>query len=150
MPDRVRSLNNTETSAQSLFDLIFPREMRIQAGLTDAEANALYTMWKNAPAGSTTFVPAESQGNIINALKTKGYVSNFGSTIELTDKGKKVIVEMVTHEPNAFEKNAQDVSYNQIKAKKNTRPKQAHVRKASNEGGPVFNLRQESIRRMSE
>jgi len=148
MPDKIQSLNDSST-AQSLFDLLFPREMRQQAGLTDAEAGVLYTMWKTAPRGTTSFASSGYDNNLLSGLKSKGYLAGMGGALELTDKGKKIIVEMVTHEPNAFEKKGKEVSYNQIRAKKSDRPRQA-FKKASKDDDKVFNLRIESIRRMSE
>lgn len=151
MADKVQSTNEKSTTAQSLFDLIFPKSMRIQAGLSDSEAHLLYNMWKGSPAGATNFmVPAGSDKRNVSALKTKGYLSGFGDGLELTERGKKVIVEMVTHEPNAFEKHAKEVSYTGIKSKSASRPKQSFLKKASKEPkkSKTFNLRKASIRRM--
>ncbi len=140
---------------QSLFDILFPKSLRIQAGLSDSEANTLYNLWKGSPAGSASLmVQAGMESSYLNGLKTKGYLTGSGASLELTEKGKKVIVEMVTHEPNAFEKHAKEVSYSGIKAKSaNARPRQALLKKmASTEPvkePKVFNLRKASLRRMS-
>jgi len=139
---------------QSLFDILFPKSLRIQAGLSDAEANTLYNLWKGSPAGATTLqAQAGIEASNLNGLKTKGYLAGFGNSLELTENGKKVIVEMVTHEPNAFEKHAKEVSYSGIKAKSaNARPRQSFLKKASKEEmkePKVFNLRKASLRRMS-
>lgn len=130
--------------SQSLFDLIFPKEMRIQAGLNDAEASFLYGLWKSAPAGSRQFaIPVTADRKHINALKTKGYLTGFGEAMELTEKGKKVIVEMVTHEPNALEKHAKEVSYTGIKSKSSAmRPKTAFFNKAASKNARTYNRRQ--------
>jgi len=54
--DEITSSNNDPIiEAQSLFDLIFPKESRLQAGLSDAEASFLYGLWKNAPVGASSF-----------------------------------------------------------------------------------------------
>lgn len=141
-----------EKEAQSLFDLIFPKQMRVQAGLSDDEASFLYNMWKTAPVGSTSFsVPPNADKKHVSALKVKGYLSGFGASTELTEKGKKVIVEMVTAEPNSFEKQAKDVSYSSIKSKSaHGRPIQAFLKKASKATVPSFNLRRMSLRKMGE
>ena len=145
-----------ETESQGLFDLIFPREMRQQAGLTDAEANFVYSLWKNTPVGTTTFsIPKEANKSTVNALKAKGYLAGYGSGVELTERGKKVIVELATHEPNAFSKNAGEMSYSQIKAKASSRPIQALVKKqkkcASKEKEDAsFNLHRKSVENMSK
>lgn len=137
---------------QSLFDLIFPKQQRQQAGLSDDEAGLIYQMWKNAPTGAQSFVvPADADSRTVFALKEKGYLFGMGPGLELTDKGKKVIVEMVTHEPNAFLKQARDVQYSSIKA--STRPRQSLVKKqkvaSKAPEPPTFNLRQHSLKRMS-
>lgn len=148
MPEKIQP-----ASAQSLFDIIFPKEARTNANLSDGEASFLYTLWKSAPTGATSFqVPPNADRKHVTALKTKGYLSGFGEGIELTDQGKKIIVEMVTHEPNSFEKHAQDVSYSGIKAKSaNSRPRQAFLKKQASSTGPVksFNLHRESLKRLA-
>ena len=138
---------------QSLFDLLFPKSLRVQVGLTDIEANALYTLWKNSPAGATSFaIKADMDNRTLTALKTKGYLAGVGGEIELTDKGKKVIVEMVTHEPNAFSKQASEISYSGIKSKSaaNKRPRQAHVKKVASKNEKVFNLRKASLEKLKK
>ena len=144
-----------ETESQGLFDLIFPREMRQQAGLTDAEANFVYSLWKSTPVGTTAFsIPKEASKSTVNALKAKGYLTGYGSGIELTERGKKVIVEFATHEPNAFSKNAGEMSYSQIKAKASHRPIQALVKKqkcaAKEKEGKSFSLYRKSVENMSK
>lgn len=139
-------------TGQSLFDILFPKSLRIQVGLTDAEANTLYSLWKGSPAGATTFIAqAGMEGKSLNALKTKGYLAGFGDSLELTEKGKKIIVEMVTHEPNAFEKHAKDFSYSGIKAKSasSKRPRQSLLKKQASKEPKTFNLRKQSLRRMN-
>ena len=141
-----------EIEAQSLFDVIFPKEKRQQVGLTDSEAGFIYDMWKNTPVGTTTFsVPKEVNKSMVNALKAKGYLVGYGASIELTERGKKIIVEMATHEPNAFSKKG-EVSYSEIKAKANHRPIQALVNKcASKESEPKsFNLYRKSVENMTK
>lgn len=152
MPDKIMSMGKHPAEGQSLFDLMFPKQMRMQAGLTDAEASFLYNSWKNSPVGSFAIpVPQEAEKMQVNALKTKGYITGFGNGMELTDKGKKIIVEMVTHEPNSFEKRAKELSYSGIKAKSaNARPRQALLNKRASKEKGSFNLRRESIKRMSE
>lgn len=138
-----------DAEAQSLFDLIFPKDMRAQIGLSDAEAGVIYKMWKNSPPGAQQFaVPAETDRGIVSSLKTKGYVAGFGNGIELTEKGKKVIVEMVTHEPNSFEKHAAEVSYNTIKAQTSKRPRQAFIKKQASKEPKSFNLKRVSLKKM--
>jgi DNA-binding MarR family transcriptional regulator len=150
MPEKIKPAGS-ETTAQSLLDILFSRE----AGLTDEEARALYAMWRNSPVGARHLAALETANSkAVNALKTKGYVAGYGDTMVLTEKGKKVIVEMVTHEPNTFNKKANDVSYSGIKAKNaksKSRPRQAFKKQAGADGKPsgkVFNLRKESVRRL--
>lgn len=142
--------NTPDALAQSLFDLIFPKEMRIQAGLTDEEASVIYSMWKNSPVGSKQFaIPPSVDRKHVSALKTKGYLAGFGTGIELTEKGRKVIVEMVTHEPNSLDKQAKELPYSVVKAKVNKRPIQALVKKqASKAPEKSFNLKRISLRNL--
>lgn len=144
-----------QKAAQSLFDIVFPKSLRVQAGLTDAEANVIYNLWKGSPAGVTQFVlPEDVDRRLVNALKVKGYLAGISSGLELTERGKKVIVEMVTHEPNSFEKHANEISYNALKNKSASRPRQSLVKKQASRNKKaepkVFNLRLESIKRMSQ
>lgn len=107
-----------KVDAQIILDIILPKEMMDPNSPSDREAEALYTMWKSSPPGVETFsVPMEHKG-LINQWKSKGLVSGFSDSLSLTDKGKSVIIEMVTSEPNAFEKSAKAPSYSQVKAKK--------------------------------
>jgi len=147
--------NPNLSTGQSIFDILFPKGFLDKINLNDDEARTLYDLWKASPAGSQTLtVQGNTNRRVIDALKTKGYVAGFGEDVELTEKGKKIIVEMVTHEPNAFEKHAKEMSYSGIKAKnaENKRPKQAFFNKQASKKkqGKTFNLRKESIRRMSE
>jgi hypothetical protein len=140
----------SDAIGQSLFDFIFTKQLRADAGLTDPEANAIYTLWKNSPIGTTKFSSFSCgvENKILTALKTKGYLAGFGDNVELTEKGKKVIIEMATHEPNAFEKHAKQVQYSSILTKKASRRGRQTFLKHASKDGKIFNLRKESIRRM--
>ena len=123
--------------AQIILDIILPKEMKMHDpnNPSDREVEALYAMWKTSPPGANVFsVPVEHRG-LINQWKAKGLVSGFSDSLSLTDKGKKVIIEMVTNEPNAFEKSAKAPSYSQVKAKKDSTGKTG-VKRASKEGHP--------------
>lgn len=137
--------------SQSLFDIIFPQQMRQQIGLTDKEAGVLYSMWKDSPVGADRFSSNDIDGKTMNSLKIKGYLAGFGDGVELTEKGKKIIVEMVTHEPNALDKKASNVQYSSIK-NKTQRQKQAFKKKTASKTASerTFNLRRESLRRMGD
>jgi hypothetical protein len=120
----------------------------VEAGLSDAEAKLLYSMWREAPPGARAFsLPSGADARYATALKSKGYVVGFGDNLEITEKGRKVIVEIVTNEPNAFSKKASLAPYSQIRKKANGRPRQTHVKKASAEDRP-FNLRKRSVANM--
>jgi len=109
MPSKVQRI---DTQA---YDIWVLRPMRSSSyGLTDEEANALYAMWKATPSGVKTLDPVGDE-KVIRALKSKGYLSVLGGPLELTEKGRKIIVEMVTHEPNALQKDSQMPAYSEIK-----------------------------------
>jgi hypothetical protein len=105
-----------EKEAQLFFEIIFPRGMIENYGISDAEANLLYSLWKEASPGTTKFKQG-SDNTALVGLKSKGYIINQGDGLEITDKGKKVIREMVTNEPNSFAKAKKPVSYSEIKAR---------------------------------
>lgn len=132
-----------QNQGQSLLDFFLPKFHRDGPGITDTEAKALYSMWKSSPPGSKTFACAGSEG-VITPLQLKGYVSGGNNgEVALTERGRKVIIEMVTNEPNALDKKA-DVTYSSIqaKAKAGKRQIQSFTKKAS------FNLREQSLRNM--
>jgi hypothetical protein len=126
--------NRGRSEAQSLLDLIMPRLYIDATRLSDTEASTLYKLWNSSPTGARAFrVPEGIDSRTIFALKTKGYVSGFGDSLELTDKGRKILVEMVTNEPNALEKKS-EISYSKIQEKKaHQRPRQSLVKRASAE-----------------
>lgn len=127
--------------AQSLLDFLLPKLYVDAAKLSDKEASTLYTIWNDSPPGSKSFnLPPNADSKTVFALKTKGYIAGFGSSIELTDKGRKILVEMVTNEPNALEKKS-EISYSRIQEKKaNLRQRQSFTKKASSEK-EGFNLK---------
>ena len=135
---QIRSTNDGSKDAQSIFDILFPKSLRMQASLSDSEANLLYRLWKNSPVGTNKFaVNEESDQKIIASLKVKGFLAGFSGALEFTDKGKKIIVEMVTHQPNGFDRRATEISYSQIKAKASKRPRQSLVKKTMKSAGII-------------
>jgi len=131
---------------------VFPRLKNIIC-LSDEEAAFLYSAWKQMPQGSSHFgMSPTANTKCVNSLKTKGYLSGFGDRLEFTPKGKKLIVEMVMHEPNSFDKNGQIPSYSNIKAKTaGQRQRQTFVtKKASRYNPPVFNLYRRSLENMGK
>lgn len=114
--------------------------------ITDREARALFEMWKNAEPDSRRLSESGADASMLRALKAKGYVSGFGEAIELTEKGRTILVEMVTNEPSSFLRNSSIPPYSSIKARASQRrPRQTHTKKASRDS---FNLRRESMRRL--
>jgi hypothetical protein len=135
-----------DKSAQSIWQVILPSLCSPEDyGLSDAEAGLLYRMWQSAPKGEKKLNATAADGRSLVLLKAKGYVEGGGLDAVLTEKGRKVIVEMATHEPNAFEKNGNEVSYNKIKAKRKSdaREKQAFVKRKASKQVKPFNLREE-------
>lgn len=135
--------------SQGLLDFFLPKNFSVPSRLTDDEAELLYKIWKSTPNGTNTFsLPNESDTRKVTALKTKGYIAGYGDSLEFTERGKKVIVEMVTNEPNSFDKKAVHPRYNTIKAKRGR--KDQTVKKASKENHKPFNLRERSWRKISD
>jgi hypothetical protein len=130
---------------KNLLDYLFPNLATNGVILTDDEASALYRIWNDSPPGSFKFrTPMSVDKRSLTALKSKGYITGYGDALELTERGRKVLVEMVTNEPNAFEKKS-EISYSKIQSKKaSMRPVQAHVKRAAKnetEKKNVFNLK---------
>ena len=136
MPNNIIRVKDQGETKEAL-DMIVLRPLRLN-GLTDSEAQCLYSLWKGAPKGSKEFSPAGDQKSIL-ALKTKGYVAGGLGTLKITEKGRKVIIEMATNEPNAFDKQAQMPTYSEIKSAKQ-RPRQTFIKKSSSEPVKPFNL----------
>ena len=131
-----------KVDAQFVLDIILPKNMYSDPNTpTDSEATALYSLWKESPPGGVDrfIVPAQHKP-LINAWKAKGLVHGFSDSLELTDKGRKLIIEMVTNEPNSFEKKAQMPRYSDVRAKKEAL-KEARVKKSSINGSRPFNMR---------
>ena len=124
------------------------------AAIADDEATLLYNIWKASPPGSNVFAPPNgSDERKVMALKAKGFISGFGNRLEMTEKGRRIVVEMVTHEPNAFEVKQAMSSYSDIKKNGCKRPVQSLLRKHAQAEDkaekPAFNLRNESVKRIS-
>lgn len=147
--------NKNQKESQFMFEIYFPREMMDGFGITDKEANFLYKLWKESSPGTKKFTSKKADNDVLIGLKSKGYVVG-GEEFEFTEKGQKIIVEMVTNEPNSFSKKSNTsstVSYSGIKSKQaaNRREKQAFTKKKhanANPSSEPFNLRKESLKNM--
>lgn len=127
-----------DKQSQSIFELIRLIPIRREPPISDAEADALYGLWMSAEPGSS--VVASSLGDkSIRSLLAKGYVRQAGSNLEITEKGRQIIVEMVTHAPNALDKGGKMPSYRDIKAKVARSGKQTFTKRANSEGRKVYN-----------
>ena len=137
---RERQNQKPPAEAQNWVEFVVSRPA---GSVSDTDASLLYDIWKAAPPGSRTFAPPQgSDPGKIMALKAKGLIAGFGDRLELTQKGRKVVVEMVTHEPNAFSKQS-EMAYSEIKRAASKRPIQSLVKKqvrAAKES-PPYNLK---------
>ena len=125
---------SAKKKGQFILDIILPKDFRPAKSLpTDEEAKALYSMWKTSPTGTGRFsLKDDDSRRFLNAWKVKGLVSGISDNLELTERGRKLIVEMVTNEPNAFSSSARIPSYSEI----------VRVKTAEKEGKrEAFNLR---------
>lgn len=100
--------------AQVILDLIMPKLVMDHNMPTDKEASALYNLWKSSPEGTDVF--SSKDKDMVQSWKIKGLVDGMSSSLALTDKGRKLIMDMVTNEPNRFDKSAESPRYNKIKA----------------------------------
>lgn len=132
--------------SQSIFDILqkYPGFiMLIQKNpilaIDDKSAETLYNIWKE----STNDQVVLKSDNNIGTLLEKGYIRKNGNGIEITEKGRNLVLEMGLNSPNAFSKDSMP-SYSQIKTKaSNKRQKVTFTKKASKEDIPVFNLKKE-------
>lgn len=141
-------MGKMEKTSQFMFEIFLPREVFEQlSGLNDKEADVLYRLWKEAAPGSKKFSSGSGDKDAIVGLKSKGYIAGHGDELEFTDKGKKIIREMVTAEPNSFDKNSQTKSYSKIK-EKSARQRTTFTKQASK--AEPFNLRSEAVKKMRD
>lgn len=114
---------------QSQFmDILLIRRLVEQHAISDSEAKALYEAWKQSPPGSKVLDANRLGEKYLSSLNRKKYISQNGDKFILTEQGRKVIIEMVTNQPNAFEKDPQPPSYSEIKKKASDVRKKAQRR----------------------
>lgn len=136
-----------ERQSQSIMDVLRMLPMLYlktrKLPVTDEQASALYSMWLNAPPGQNVLT-ADAGDDNIKALAAGGFVRVSGAGVEITDKGRKVICEMVTHAPNSLDVNGKMPSYREIKTKASRGGRETFIKKASDTGKriptPPFNL----------
>lgn len=132
-------MNKISKESQYILDIILPKNFRPSRNLpTNEEASVLFSLWKRCP-GDLVFALNENEKKFMNAWKAKGLVSGMSDSLQLTDKGKHIIVEMVTNEPNSFDKNATSKKYSDIVEAKKT-----HNEKLTKK---AFNLKEERMKR---
>lgn len=146
--------NSMEKTSQFLLELLVPmnylNSFQGSFSVDDKEAAFLYNLWKESSPGTNRFKLADKDINLVTGLKNKGYISSSGTSLEFTDKAKKIIIEMVTNEPNALEKNSASLSYSKIKdksaAKKRSGSQAFLKKKASRDEIKPFNLKEEKAK----
>jgi hypothetical protein len=129
------------------FFVLIPRGSGQQANLlTDEEADTLYGMWKSAPPGNKRFQAPYGKARAIQSLKAKGYVTGMDD-VELTERGRKIIVEMATREPNALDRRAMPAYSDMQKSAK--RARQTFTGKRTKTAGDQrpFNLKRSKTQR---
>jgi len=129
--------------SQSIFDLLqkYPGFiMMIQRNpvlpIDNKSAETLYNIWKQNRGKELT---ANEDNKSLATLVEKGYVRKMGNLVELTEKGKNLILEMGLSSPNALSKSPMP-TYSDIKTKGAKRDRKTFVKKASSDI-PAFNLK---------
>jgi DNA-binding PadR family transcriptional regulator len=124
--------------SQSIFDLLqkYPNFiMMIRQDpvlpIDDTSAETLYNIWKGSSG---------KDAKNISKLVDKGYIRKTGEIIELTEKGKNLILEMGLSSPNSFAKTTMP-TYSEIKTKSAKRERKTFIKKASFWGPPKVDLR---------
>jgi hypothetical protein len=98
-------------------DILLVRRMLENYTLSDSEAKALYEAWEKTPPGSRYLDSSIMGDKYVASLNKKRYIERRAEGFVLTEHGRKVIIEMVTNQPNAFDKKASPPSYSQIKSR---------------------------------
>lgn len=104
--------------------------------IDDKAAETLYNLWKN---NLDRKIAANTDSKNLSTLIEKGYIRKTGEIIELTDKGRNLVLEMGLSSPNSFAK-APMPTYSEIKTKSAKRDRKTFTKKASNDI-PAFNLK---------
>lgn len=119
-----------DKESQNFFQL-FMNQFGDSLGLTDKEADALYSMWKTSSSNTTRYSSNALPKNMVLSLKTKGYIHGGLDQFELTEKGRKLIVEMATNESSILTSSHKSRTYSEIKQNKCARKRQTFTKKAS-------------------
>jgi hypothetical protein len=123
--------------AAQFIDIILLKKFIEQNTLSDKEASSLYDAWCKIPPGSIEIPEGGIPQKELKSLHIKGYISDEQGKTILTERGRKVIVEFVTNQPNAFARKKDNPTYNEIKHKASKRSRLAFKNKVA------FNLRRE-------
>ena len=109
--------SDVATKKSQFMDILLIRKIMDNFTLSDSEAKALYDSWKNTNPGSK-YLDANAIGEKhLSSLNKKRFIERKAEGFVLTEEGRKVIIEMVTNQPNAFDKKAQPPAYSEIKNK---------------------------------
>lgn len=131
-----------DKKAQIMLDIILPKHISLDPKApSDTEAAALYKLWKGSPPGTESFRVPPGMIEHMSSWKIKGLVDGMSDGVVLTDKGRKLIIEMVTNEPNAFAKEAEAPRYSVVKAKKSGPSARKMGKAASSSRAKPFNMR---------
>jgi len=117
------------TKEGQFMDILLVRRMIDNYMLSDSEAKVLYEAWANTPPGSKILDSKSIGDKYLSSLNKKRYIERKADGFVLTEEGRKVIIEMVTNQPNAFDRKASPPSYSQIKSKSASANKRAMKRK---------------------
>lgn len=131
--------------SQSIFDILqrYPGFiMLIQKDpvlpIDDKSADTLYNIWKHS---TNNQLEINSENENMTKLLETGYIRKSGDIVEITDKGKNLVLEMGLGRPNSFSTEPEP-SYSDIKkrASQRNRKRVTFTKKASKEIEP-FNLK---------
>lgn len=136
-------MDKNKVEAQSIMDLLRMLPRFVEYPISDKEAATLYDMWQKAPPGQDALIAniSDADSKVMAALLNKGYIKQSGPALAITDKGRKIIVEMVTSAPNALDKKAKMPTYRQIKTKTARSSSQTFTKRASQNKSEPFNLK---------
>jgi len=133
MPTPIKP-NSSDNGSNLYMDYSFLANLGLESSFTptpapknvvtasNKDAHALYALWERGFQSNGKFDIAKTidastlTSREITRLKTMGLVTGNSDKVQITERGKKVLVTMTLSEPNNFQLKAEKKPYNEILA----------------------------------
>jgi len=135
MPVPIRPMNSHSPEESNMFvDYSFllqqkPKTNKKQVVASNNDADILMRIWLEAETKNEDFVISSTLGlssRDISRLKSYGLITGGSDSVQITDRGRKVITVMALGEGNKFEKGRSEKSYKEILASMDHRGKSGY------------------------